>query len=186
VKSSPRSPFMAENKLRMVVSWNPDIFNSDPQYSMLIEMANWIQAEIYERPTRSCLTPTHDDNDCCLLFWVGTLLVWGIFGHMDKELLQKEEEKRNSKLGQSVQEANMNSLTAKQLKKHLQDRGLSTTGRKHELVARLYGEEQIRQQAGLNLLHLSERYVSDIYVQITILTFGFFAYTANQMPLKKV
>lgn len=84
---------MAENKLRMVVSWNPDIFTDDAQYSLLIELANWIQSEIYSRPQRTANSKLSEVGRC-LLMHVCTMLVWGIFGNMDKELLLHEEKKR--------------------------------------------------------------------------------------------
>jgi hypothetical protein len=168
VKSSPRSPFMAENKLRMVVSWNPDIFTNDPQYSMLVELANWVQAEIYERPHRNSL-PTHENDDCCLLLHVCCCLVWVIFGHMDKELLATEEKKRISRIGQTVEEANMHSKNVKELRKMLSEQGLPTSGRKGDLVSRLYSNSQQKKDAAINLLSFSERFVMVISKSVQVI-----------------
>lgn len=77
----------------MVVSWNPDIFTDDAQYSLLIELANWVQSEIYSRPQRTANNKLSEVGRC-LLMHICTLLVWGIFGNMDKELLLHEERKR--------------------------------------------------------------------------------------------
>lgn len=126
MKSSPRSPFMAENKLRAVVSWNPDIFTHDPQFSVVIELANWVQSEIYSRPTRS--TKPREDSDSCLLLHVGTLLVWGLYGHMDKELLEVEERKRLKKSRTTVEQENLNSKRVPELRQMLQQQGLPHKG----------------------------------------------------------
>lgn len=174
VQSSPRAPFLAENKLRMVVSWNPDVFINDPQFSSLVELANWIQAEIYSRPSRDTRT-SYTNDDSCLLMHVGTLLVWGLFGHMDKNLLAQEEAKRLKRARQSIDASNLASNTVPVLKSMLKEKGLPVSGmlwgsicpvcdtcivgNKNELVTRLHEDKQNKQQAALSILSLSERFV---------------------------
>lgn len=113
--------------MRVVVSWNPDVFTNDPQFSNLVELANWIQAEIYSRPSRNVHT-SYDDDDSCLLMHVVTLLVWGLFGHMDKDLLAQEEAKRLKRARQSVEASNLATNTVPVLKTMLREKGLSVSG----------------------------------------------------------
>jgi hypothetical protein len=76
VKSSVRNPFMAECKLRMLISYNPDVFlGSDSRYCIIAEMANWVSSELYERPDfMSQQMPTHEQyhthQHCCRLGFI--------------------------------------------------------------------------------------------------------------------